>query len=124
MHRLLSGQFLGRASQGRARERGRSSTPASHDTIRHASPTTRDLAFAPAQLGLVLAAAGDDGVVYVWEGSPVAAGEGGGEGEGGVLAWTLLSTIKVGGGCNWKLAAEHALSRVACGSINNQPADY
>ncbi|GBF97495.1 hypothetical protein Rsub_10418 [Raphidocelis subcapitata] len=55
----------------------------------------RDLAFAPAQHGLVLAAASEDGCVYIHEGA--LAPDGGSSssgGGGGVLAWTLLSKIQ------------------------------
>jgi len=57
----------------------------------------RALAFAPAQQGLVLAAASDDGSVYVHEGSLVTDGSSSGSSSGsggGVLAWTLLSKIE------------------------------
>jgi hypothetical protein len=64
----------------------------------------RDVAFAPAQHGIVLAAASDDGGVYVHEGTQAAdaqysGGEltSGGCSGGGGLIWTMLSRIKVRG---------------------------
>lgn len=65
----------------------------------------RDLAFAPAQNGIVLAAASDDGSVYVYEGAVRAGSSGSGSNSGRgvgagaaaglVLSWTLLSRIQV-----------------------------
>lgn len=61
----------------------------------------RDLAFAPAQHGLVLAAASEDGGVYLYEGALWASVGGGGGGCSDGPGWTLLARIDAceGGPC-------------------------